>query len=934
MDAERWKRVDELLQAVLRVPPERQQEFLRQQCGGDAELFDEVRSLLTSDRKAGSFLDSPVVNLAARLPILDETSSSGSSLATARLAGQTIPHYRVLERLGVGGMGEVWLAERSDGRFDRRVAIKFLRFSVAAHGGIERFKREGRILGRLTHPHIAELIDAGATANGEPYLVLENVPGEHIDKFCDRNKLGVEARIRLFLDVLEAVAHAHANLVVHRDLKPSNVLVSHEGKVKLLDFGIAKLLGDETNPAAAATALTAEGAGALTPLFAAPEQVNGGTVTTATDVYALGVLLYILLTGQHPAGPQSHSPAELVKAIVETEPPRASVAIATAPSGAQAEKRSVTSEKLSRQLRGDLDTILAKALKKAPEERYGSVIALADDLGRYLKHEPISARPDTIAYRARKFIRRNRAVVALATVALAAILVGSGVSIYQARMAQRRFQDVRKLAHTFVFDLHDEVAKLDGSTKAREMMVQTGLQYLDNLAKNAGSDLELQREIAAAYMKIGDAQGYPTQPNLGRLTDAMASYRKAGDIYERIARKSEAYLPDLAAYYRSYAGLLRFSDQPQRARELYEAAIQTFDRLRTHQQLTPEQENLYTKAWCNVGDIDEDVGNYRQAWTEFVHCSELAHAQLNRKRDRRSLDMVAQSADRVGTAAQELGHLREALHAFDEDETAVRELLAAEPSNPEFRRNLMLTYQFRARVYCSDSYPNYGDTKRALEGLRPNLQIAQQMLERDPDNTDAQLNVGIGEFKISYCLEESDPLGAIRLARDSLRVFDQMIASKKGDREVVLDREDALLKLGEAQLRAGQLTQARNTADLALASSRQLAQTSDERADLGEALILAGNASAATRDPGRAESLLREARNEAQDIARSQELTNLIPLATAEEALGAFYVHRHRSQEARECYERLVKLWQQFAESNEYVDRQRTASRQLLSSLQ
>jgi hypothetical protein len=270
---------------------------------------------------------------------------------------------------------------------------------------------------------------------------------------------------------------------------------------------------------------------------------------------------------------------------------------------------------------------------------------------------------------------------------------------------------------------------------------------------------------------------------------------------------------------------LRFSDQPQQARDLYELAFQTFDRLRAHQQLDPEQENLYTKVWCNVGDIDEDMYKFRRAWTEFGRCNELAHAQLSRKRDQQSLTMVAQSAERVATAAQELSHPRQALQEFDEEESAVRELLAAEPLDPRLRRTLALMYQFRGRVYCSDSYPNYDDPKRALEDLRPNLQTAQQMLERDPNNTDAQFNVRIGKFKISYRLEESDPPGAIRLARDWLRVFDQMIASKKGDREAVLDREDALLKLGEAELKAGQLAQARSTADLALAAEREIAQT-------------------------------------------------------------------------------------------------------------
>jgi serine/threonine-protein kinase len=363
----------------------------------------------------------------------------------AALAGQTIGAYTLVSLIGQGGMGSVWLAERSDGRFQRRAAIKFLGIAFAGRGGEERFKREGSILGRLAHPHIAELVDAGLSPTGQPYLVLEHVDGDHIDQYCDQRRLDVEARIRLFLDVLAAVAHAHANLIVHRDIKPSNVLVSTDGQVKLLDFGIAKLLEGEGH-AGVATQLTREGGSMLTPEYAAPEQVTGGPVTTATDVYASGVLLYVLLTGQHPAGPGPHSPADLVKAIVDTEPPRLSGAVAATRTEAEigatnATRRATTPDKLGRLLRGDLDTIVAKALKKNPQERYASVAALADDLRRYLHHQPITARPDTLAYRAAKFVRRNRLAVALATLAFVASVTGVVATLIQARTvrAQRDF---------------------------------------------------------------------------------------------------------------------------------------------------------------------------------------------------------------------------------------------------------------------------------------------------------------------------------------------------------------------------------------------------------------------------------------------------------------------------------------------------------------
>jgi serine/threonine-protein kinase len=341
------------------------------------------------------------------------------------LAGQVLGVYTLVSQIGHGGMGTVWLAERNDGRFERRVAVKVLNIALMGKGGEERFKREGRILGRLTHPHIAELIDAGVSLAGQPFLVLEYVEGEHIDRYCDQNRLDVMARVRLFLDALHAVAKAHANLIVHRDLKPSNILVRTDGEVKLLDFGIAKLLGGDGQTGE--SSLTLEGGRALTPEYAAPEQLKGEAVTTATDVYSSAVLLYVLLTGQHSAGAGPRTPASLVKAILDDEPARPSEIVASTPTSeetaaANAERRAATPEKLARLLRGDLDTIVAKALKKNPQERYPSIKAFADDLQRYLRHEPISARPDAMAYRAGKFVRRHRRSVAAALLVTLALI--------------------------------------------------------------------------------------------------------------------------------------------------------------------------------------------------------------------------------------------------------------------------------------------------------------------------------------------------------------------------------------------------------------------------------------------------------------------------------------------------------------------------------
>ena len=244
----------------------------------------------------------------------------------ATLAGQSLGGYRLVSQIGQGGMSSVWLAVRSDGRFERRVAVKFLNVSLIGNDGEARFKREGKILGLLVHPHIAELLDAGVSPAGQPYLVLDHVEGDHIDRYCDDHRLDIRARLVLFLDVVEAVAAAHANLIVHRDLKPSNVLVREDGEVKLLDFGIAKFLESEEH-GAGQTQLTVEGGRAMTPQFAAPEQLKGEAITTATDVYALGVLLYLLLTGQHPSGPGPYTLTDLIRSIVDTEPGRPSDAV-------------------------------------------------------------------------------------------------------------------------------------------------------------------------------------------------------------------------------------------------------------------------------------------------------------------------------------------------------------------------------------------------------------------------------------------------------------------------------------------------------------------------------------------------------------------------------------------------------------------------------
>jgi eukaryotic-like serine/threonine-protein kinase len=480
-------------------------------------------------------------------------------------AGEALGPYCLIEPIGFGGMGTVWLAERSDGRFNRRVAVKFPNVSLSGHAE-ERFRREGSIVGRLAHPHIAQLIDAGLTHSGRPFLVLEYVEGEPIDQYCDARSLGIRTRIRLFLDVLGAVAHAHANLVVHRDLKPSNVFVTGEGSVKLLDFGVAKLL-EEHSGATTATLLTREAGVALTPEFAAPEQLTGGPVTTATDVYALGILLYGLLCGRHPAGAQPSTPAEWMHAVVEREATRPSDLVFApmddaAHAAQHASCRSTTPARLQRRLRGDLDTIVLKALKKDPRERYVSVSAFAEDLHRHLAHVPISARPDTLLYIGTRFVQRNRNLVALASLAVLAGVAGGVATLRQAHNTgvERDFA-LRQLARAEAINELNQFVLSDAAPSGQAFTVNDLLERAEAVVSRQGAGEEIHR--VEMLISIGRQYWSHDEHDRSRLvlTEAL----------ERASRLADPSTRARAAC--SLASAMVVGDSPEEAERLFREGL-------------------------------------------------------------------------------------------------------------------------------------------------------------------------------------------------------------------------------------------------------------------------------------------------------------------------------------------------------------------------
>jgi serine/threonine protein kinase len=633
---ERWSELTPWLDRALELAGEARAALVEELAGADPALATDLERLL------------------ARAPAIEAerflAEDAAAGLASSSLVGQRFGSYALESLLGQGGMGSVWLARRCDGRFEGVAAVKLLNTSLQGPSGEARFRREGQILARLADPHIARLLDAGVSPAGQPYLVLEHVEGAPIDDACDALGLDVGSRLRVFLDVLDAVAHAHANLVVHRDLKPSNVLVSRDGQVKLLDFGIAKLLEGE-GESGAETALTREAGRALTPAFAAPEQVTGGPVTTATDVYALGGLLYLLLAGRRASGDDTSSPAELLRAIVDSDPKRLSEAamasgVDPGPLVDRAARRASTPERLRRLFRGDLDTIVAKALKKRPDERYASVAEFADDIRRHLEHQPIRARPDTLGYRAAKFARRHRLPVALATLALLALAAGLAGTIFQSGRARR---------HARAAETQRDFA-LRQLTRA-EAINDLNAFLLHDAAPGAApisvDDLLARAEaIVARQRDDPDETRVAMMVEIARLYELRDEHAKGRELLERAwelaGRSSDPASHAMAGC--ALASALGRSGEGERANEIFWSATSAL----------PE-EPQFALQWVNCELRQSEVGDLQVSVAE----AESAKRRLEQSGIRSSAAEL-RVAMRLADAYRLVGRSREADAAFEQ----------------------------------------------------------------------------------------------------------------------------------------------------------------------------------------------------------------------------------------------------------------------------
>jgi len=512
MTPERWGRVKEIFAAALERDPSERTTYVDQACAADAALRNEVISLLEAHETAGGFIEQEA---AQRIGL---TSAAPSKDWIGRRLGP----YRIVGEAGRGGMSQVFKAVRDDQQYEKQVAIKLLKPGLDTDSLLRRFRAERQILAQLSHPNIAHLLDGGATEDGAPYLVMEYIEGKPIDAYCDDRELGVTERIDLFRSLCSAVHYVHQHLMVHGDLKCGNVLVTDQGVVKLLDFGIAKLLGPATSSREEPRATTFL---ALTPEYASPEQVRGEPISTSSDVYSLGVLLYRLLSGDLPHKATGSTTWALAQQICELDPAPPSVTAVEATTGYG---------RFANTLRGDLDNIVLKALKKTPEERYPSAEQLAEDLRRYLRGVPVAARPDTTGYRVRKFAQRHRSAAVAAALFVVALLAGIVTTSWQAHRAdverlraERHLNDVRELTSVYLSEVYDAVAYLPGGTKARKLLVENSIKYLAGLEREAQDSPQLKRDLAVAYDRLGDVQGDYIGANIGDTQGALESFRHA-----------------------------------------------------------------------------------------------------------------------------------------------------------------------------------------------------------------------------------------------------------------------------------------------------------------------------------------------------------------------------------------------------------------------
>ena len=874
MATDRWSRIEEIFEEVSALQETEREERLATLCGGDEELKREVASLLEADSGAGDFLEQPPAEIA------------NAALPPPSAVGRRLGPWRVERKLGEGGMATVYLGVRDDGEFRQQAAIKVFGYGADRSDLIERFRSERQILASLDHPNIARLLDGGTTEDGLPYLVMEYIEGVPIDRYCDEQGLGIEARVDLFRQVCAAVQSAHQSLVVHRDLKPSNILVSAEGRPHLLDFGIAKLLEGSTLASGSATMT---GQRLMTPHYASPEQVEGRPITTASDVYALGVLLYVLLTGRLPYRLDPNRMGAVEKAVLEQQPEKPSTAAGRdLPSqGADLDRR------LARRLSGDLDNIVLMALRKEPQRRYASVELLSEDLRRYREGMPVRARPSTLGYRASKFVSRHRLGVGLAAGFFLLILGLAVVSTVQAVRLARQRDEIRRERDKAVevASLLEEVFAVSDPGKARGETV-TARELLDQGAARVQTELKGQPEVQAALAAtIGEAYR-----GLGLHDRAQPLLEKSLELRRRVFGEEH---PEVAESQEALGVLAQILGDLDRAEALHRQALATRRKL-----LGPDDPAVAMTLNSLASDL--------HAKAKYDEAEPLYREALAINRRNKDDEEVATNLGNLGFLEKQRGRHAEAEALYREALAIMRRVFGpAHPSIATQLNNLAVLQAERGdldgaeksyrealavshRLY-GEEHPEIalqlnnlaalaslqGDNKEAEALLRRSLAMRRKLLGPEHEQVGMALN------NLARVLDEQgDPAAAQPLYEEALRISRKVYGDEHPRVATILANLAGIVSA------RGDPAAAEPIARQALAIRRKT--LGEEHADVGASLVGVGTLRLAQGNPVEAEPLIRQG----VEILRATQPAGHWRIADAESQLGACLAALDRPDEA------------------------------------
>jgi serine/threonine protein kinase len=870
-----WARIRAALDELLLLPEGERLIRLHEVEQRDPELGRELATLLAHDQaaeQAKGFLAPAASNEPSRSMPPRRPGSAFKGLAGLGLlnldagtqdTGRRIGPYEVVRELGRGGMGIVYLARRADGAFERRVALKIIQREFTDDRLLERFRRERQVLANLEHPGIARLIEGGTTEAETPYLVMEYVEGVPIDAYCDAERLSVRARTVLFLAVCDAVQHAHEHLIVHRDLKPRNILVTTSGEPKLLDFGIAKVLDPEKT--SAAPEVTTGVMQFMTPAYASPEQVAGRPITTATDVYSLGVVLYQLLTGVLPYKVDTTHALEIERIVTGTEAQRPSSSLQPIDEEveARARARTSTARGLIRELSGDLDRVVLKALRKEPRQRYASVEKLADDLRRYLAGLPVSARADTFLYRSSKFVRRHRGAVAAAGIVLLALVSGLAISRIQYRkaeraeqverdlrrlaeerlkegerlarelgvereaaqtrlvelerlngaltteraLAERHFKDVHAFATKLIFDLHGALYPLEGTTQALKLVVDLGIQYLDKLAAEVGDDRGLKRELAHAYMRLSGVQGAAGPANLGHLEAALSSAEKALGLAESLFREAPEERGNrytLALTLVGRANLLQSAGQVDVALAELRRAVEVSDAFADDPSANLGQMYVAYSCRAQIAVLLQPRDSLEQTLERQLNCEALL--QRIAERHPQSPHGPELELVRVMIAGIEhaLGRKDAALERVDRALASLEAMAEGRPLDYGIARKLRY-----ARLQLSQMLGDSGEFSRAYELLESNGRELEALALLDPaDFQTSQDQVDLARDQLRMLALQRNWRESVALAEGRLQLARALVRDQPLQASAGIALAEMLRHLGVAEGQLGMLLEA------------------------------------------------------------------------------------------------------------------------------